>query len=231
MKDGILIIDKPSGTSSFGVVKRVRYSLGGQLKVGHTGTLDPAATGVLVLCIGKATKLAEKLSRQDKEYQGTVKLGERTDTLDREGTILETGDCSEITAERIEQALAPYRGEISQLPPMYSAVKHKGKRLYKLARKGEEVERKARKAIIHHLQLEEFNPPYFTIRVGCSKGTYIRALADDIGRDLGCGACLWSLVRTGCGHFSLEEGISLAAFEKLSLSQRWQLVLPLDDLR
>jgi len=187
--DGILNINKPRDRTSFSVVAMVRR-LSGERRVGHAGTLDPAATGVLPVCLGQGTRVTEYLVDAAKTYRAQIELGVATDTYDASGKITEQGDPSGISREQVESALASFRGTIQQIPPMYSAVKHLGQPLYKLARSGIEVERKSRRAEIYRLEITDWQLPVVTIEVECSKGTYIRSLAYDLGRSLGCGAHL-----------------------------------------
>lgn len=214
---GIVNINKPLGKSSHFVVAVIRR-ITGIKKVGHTGTLDPLATGVLPICIGReATKLSQMIMDGDKGYKAVVKLGITTDTQDAEGEILTTMPTEKISKKDVEEVLNKFIGEISQIPPMYSAIKINGQKLYNLARKGIEVERKPRNVIIHDIKLLNFNEKEktFEISVHCSKGTYIRTLCADIGEALGCGAYMGSLERTHCGRFSIENSISLETFEEL----------------
>ncbi|MGB5452059.1 MAG: tRNA pseudouridine(55) synthase TruB [Sedimenticolaceae bacterium] len=198
---GILLLDKPLGLSSNQALQGVKRLYDAR-KAGHTGSLDPLANGMLPICFGDATKISAFLLDADKYYWFRVKLGETTATGDTEGDILQTRPVEGITAERIEQALAGFRGEVEQLPPMYSALKHKGKRLYELAREGVEVEREPRKVMIHGLVLGDLDLPEFELTVHCSKGTYVRTLAEDIGEALGCGAHVTALRRTGVGPYT-----------------------------
>lgn len=208
MVDGFLVIDKPAGISSHDVVNRVRRILGTR-KVGHTGTLDPFATGVLPIAVGEGTKAIPFLDEGTKEYLATIWLGMTTDSLDRTGTVLRESDASCVAEASLLREMAALTGEISQLPPMYSAVKQGGRPLYKLARKGLEVERKPRRVMIHRFELLACDPPVVQTRVVCSRGTYVRSLADDLGALLGCGACLAELRRTMSGPFRLEEAVTL----------------------
>lgn len=228
---GILVVDKPAGPTSFDVVHRVRATLKTP-KVGHTGTLDPAATGVLPICLGAATKLAGYITEGDKEYEATVRLGETTDTQDATGTVLQQREVIDLTPARLEATLQKFVGEIEQVPPMFSAVKKDGKRLYELARAGKEVEREARKVTIRAIELLEFGVPEFRIRVGCSKGTYIRTLAHDVGEALGFGAHLKALRRTRSGPFSLAQAVSLQKVVELGPARRDEAaawLIPLAD--
>jgi len=205
--DGVLVIDKAAGPTSHDVVSSVRKLLKTK-KVGHTGTLDPAATGVLPLVIGRATKVARYLTGSDKVYHATVRLGANTDTLDREGQILRERPV-EVTEQEVRAVLAEFVGEIEQIPPMYSAKKIKGKRLYELARQGVEVEREAKQVTIHSIDLVACELPDVTIDVSCSMGTYLRVLAEDVGERLGCGGYLFELRRTAAGPFNIDEAITL----------------------
>jgi len=202
--NGILVIDKPKGWTSFDVVAKIRGKLQVK-KVGHTGTLDPMATGVLVLCLGKATKLAQTMTGYDKEYIGEITFGSTSNTDDAEGILVENKDAKEASKEEIEAMLENYRGEIEQVPPQFSAKKIKGKRAYAMARKGQKVELAPVKITIHELELLDYNWPTLKIRVLSSKGTYIRSLARDMGKELGCGGYLSALVRTKVGDFTLKE--------------------------
>ena len=210
--NGILNINKPKGLTSRQVVDRVRRIFG-MPKAGHGGTLDPDATGVLLVCLGKATKLFEALQAGEKEYEGTLTLGITTDTMDASGKIIQTSEISSVTEEQIIAAFKQFEGEIEQIPPMFSAIKHKGRPLYKLARKGIKIERPPRIVTIHHLEILKIQKPEVTFRVSCSKGTYIRVLASDIGTAIGCGAHLLSLTRTRSGIFTLSNAISLDEIE------------------
>lgn len=208
MVDGFLVIDKPAGISSHDVVNRVRRILGTR-KVGHTGTLDPFATGVLPIAVGEGTKAIQFLDEGEKAYEAVIRLGLVTDTLDITGTVLQEHDSGGLGQEQLLSAMAALTGEISQVPPMYSAIKQGGQPLYKLARKGIEVERQSREVIIHSFELLEFSSPLATVRVHCSRGTYVRTLADDLGKLLGCGACLTALRRTLSGPFRLADAMTL----------------------
>ncbi len=208
MVDGFLVIDKPKGLSSHDVVNKVRRILGTK-KVGHTGTLDPFATGVLPVAVGEGTKAIQFLDEGLKEYLATIRFGVTTDTLDITGTVLHEQEASSLSRDLVLHQMAQLTGEISQLPPMYSAIKQGGQPLYKLARKGIEVERQARQVLIHQFELLSFAPPLAEVRVLCSRGTYVRTLADDLGRLLGCGACLTELRRSKSGPFILDAACSL----------------------
>jgi tRNA pseudouridine55 synthase len=206
--DGILNLNKPKGWTSHDVVARVRR-LTGVRRVGHAGTLDPMATGVLLICLGKATRIAEYLVAGRKRYSATLRLGISTDSHDADGRV--TAEAP-VTADlaAVEEALSRFRGPIEQVPPMISAIKKDGQRLYELARRGVEVERPPRAVEIYGLHLVDWAPPKLTIDVTCSSGTYIRAIARDLGRDLGCGAHLTALTRTASGDFTLTDAIELA---------------------
>lgn len=204
----MLVIDKPSGMTSFDVVQRARRALKVK-KVGHTGTLDPMATGVLPLCLGEATKIAQFITESTKAYEATIQLGAITDTLDADGRILEERPVSPMTAERLELALEVFRGTFLQTPPMYSAVKVGGRRLYELARAGEEIERAAREVTVHELVLRDFSATQVRLSVRCSKGFFVRSLAAELGEALGCGAHLAALRRTHSGPFSLADAVPL----------------------
>ena len=226
--DGILNINKPRGKTSFGVVAVVRR-LSGERRVGHTGTLDPEATGVLPVCLGKATRIVEFLVSTTKTYRAEVELGVATDTYDATGRIIQCGDISGIDRQQVEVALGAFRGEILQIPPMYSAVKHNGRPLYELARAGRTVERTGRPIEIHSLELVDWRPPLVIIEVVCGKGTYIRSLAHDLGQSLGCGAMLRELVRLRCGLFSIEDSVSLPELEDAFRYGHWQKYLYATD--
>jgi tRNA pseudouridine55 synthase len=210
--DGFLIIDKPAGCSSHDVVNRVRRILATK-KVGHTGTLDPFATGVLPIAVGEGTKAIPFLDEGEKRYLATLQLGLTTDTQDNTGAVLQRTDYSQVDEAALRQTMAGLTGEIDQVPPMFSAIKQGGQPLYKLARKGIEVERAARRVTILRFELLAFAPPLAQVEVHCSRGTYVRTLADDLGRILGCGACLTELRRTMSGPFRLEQALTLEQLE------------------
>jgi tRNA pseudouridine55 synthase len=226
--DGILNINKPAGMTSYGVVARVkRWS--GERRVGHAGTLDPDATGVLPVCLGKATRVVEYIMGKPKTYLAVIELGAATDTYDASGAVTSRSDYSCASRQLVEIALDSFRGEIRQTPPMYSAVKHDGRPLYALARAGATVERKSRPVTIHRLELVEWQSPQFTLEVECSRGTYIRALAHDLGQALGCGAHLKTLARTRYGPFDIKEAVPLAQLEEAFHLGDWQrFVHPVD---
>lgn len=208
--NGILVVDKPEGPTSHDVVAKVRRALGVD-KVGHTGTLDPMATGVLPLVLGRATKLARYLTGGDKSYRATVKLGVTTRTLDKEGEVVLVRDVPSLSEASIEAALAALRGDIMQVPPMYSAKKVDGQKLYQLARKGVDIEREGKPVSVHELTLVHRTADELVLDVRCSAGTYVRVLAQDIGEALGCGGHLTALVRTAAGPFGLAEAYTLDA--------------------
>lgn len=205
---GILLVDKPSGMTSHDVVDRVRKASGIR-RVGHTGTLDPNATGLLVLCLGKATRLSEHLTGLDKEYEGTMRLGLVTESYDSDGQVVEEHPIPDVTIEQIQAFCDRFVGDIEQLPPMVSAVKVGGERLYKIARKGETVERTPRKITVHEFTVLSYVKPDAVIRVRCTSGTYVRALCHDVGQLLGCGAILSSLRRTRVGKHEVSSAIAL----------------------
>ncbi len=216
---GVLVVDKPSGPTSFDVVRRVR----GLLKVkkaGHTGTLDPIATGVLPVCLGDATKIQGFITEADKEYEACIRLGVATDTQDAAGKVTSERPVPVLSREQLQDALADFTGEIEQLPPMHSARKIAGKRLYELARRGEEIEREPRRVTIDELDLVAWEPPLATVHVRCSRGTYVRTLANDLGEKLGCGGHLKWLRRTRTGPFTLDEAIPLDTLMALAKSGR-----------
>jgi tRNA pseudouridine55 synthase len=232
--DGILVLDKPAGLSSNQALQTAKR-LYAAAKAGHTGSLDPLATGVLPLCFGEATKFSQFLLDADKAYESTLALGRATDTGDAEGTVVEEADASAVSAADVEAALEQFRGEIEQVPSMYSAIKKDGQPLYKLARQGVEVERKSRIVEIKCLELRNFRAglaPEADIYLECSKGTYVRSLAEDLGRALGCGAHVRTLRRTQAGPFGLSDSIGLDALEGLKaggqLAEMDRLLLPAD---
>ena len=232
--DGILVLDKPPGVSSNRALQMVKR-LYGAAKAGHTGSLDPLATGVLPLCFGEATKFSQFLLDADKAYESTFVLGVATATGDAEGEVLETLDASALAEADVALALEAFRGEIEQVPSMYSALKHEGQPLYKLARRGQEVERKARRVVIKRLELRAFRTgarPQVDIYLECSKGTYVRSIAEDLGRMLACGAHVAKLRRTRAGAFGIGDSVTLATLEALRASERIvdmdALLLPAD---
>ena len=204
----ILLINKPLGWTSFDVVKKVRNTIR-EKKVGHAGTLDPLATGLLILCTGKYTKRIDEIQGQEKEYTGIIRLGETTPSYDRETEILETRAIDHLTEESIKEAAKTFVGTIEQVPPIYSAVQIDGKRAYTLARKGKDVELKSRTVTINAFDITSINGPEVEFRVVCSKGTYIRSLAHDLGQKLGVGAHLSKLERTRIGEYKLEDALTI----------------------
>lgn len=226
MIDGALLLDKPLGVSSNAALQRAKKLLGAT-KAGHAGTLDPLASGLLVTLFGEATKFAGPLLDADKEYLATLKLGERTTTGDAEGDVVSKKD---INTDNLPAVLERFRGEIEQVPPMHSALKHKGTPLYRLARRGEEVARIPRRVRIDQLEVVAQEGSLLAIRVVCSKGTYIRVLAEDIGAALGCGAHLSALRRTGSGRFRVEDALTLDALEAAPMPERRRGLLALPGL-
>lgn len=207
--NGILLLDKPQGITSNGALQQVKRLFGAE-KAGHTGSLDPIATGVLPICFGEATKFSRYLLEADKRYLATLQLGISTATGDSEGEITRTRPVAKRTRDDLEFVLSKYTGEIEQIPPMFSAIKQNGQPLYKLARQGIEVERKARKIRIASLQLMEFDENVLVLDIDCSKGTYVRTLAQDIGEDLGCGAHVSALRRLRAGPFEIDDSFTMA---------------------
>jgi tRNA pseudouridine55 synthase len=212
--DGIVVLDKATGLSSNAALQQVKHLFEAR-KAGHTGSLDPLATGVLPLCLGEATKVSQYLLDSDKGYRARIKLGVRTDSADSEGEVIDERDASGITREAIERALEPFRGEIEQLPPMYSALKKDGVPLYKLARQGKTVEREARRVSIYRIELTDFEGDELELEVECSKGTYIRTIADDLGQALGCGAHIIALHRTRAGTFTEQDCVTSEALTQM----------------
>lgn len=225
MLSGILLIDKPAGLSSFDVVRQVRGALKVR-KIGHGGTLDPFATGLLLLCLGEATKLVPFLMPERKTYRAVVKFGEETDTLDPTGTVTARSDKLPEPAQ-IYEAAARFLGEIEQVPPMYSALRHQGERLYQIARRGETVAVTPRQVTIYQLKVEEVVLPLATLEVECSQGTYIRTLAADLGKALGCGAHLAALRRLAVGPFKVDEALSLEVMVALTREELAARIIPL----
>ncbi len=208
MREALLVIDKSPGPTSFDIVRQVKRLVAGE-KVGHTGSLDPFASGVLVLLLGRATKLSNVLLNADKSYHATVKLGDETDTMDRTGTVTSTIPVPKFTFAEIDRVLQSFQGEWMQTPPMYSAKKIQGVRLYELARQNISVRREPIAVQLHELKLLSYNEPYIEFEVHCSKGTYIRSLAAELGTRLGTAAHLAELRRLTCGNFTLEESVSV----------------------
>ena len=228
MYDGIINVYKEKGFTSFDVVAKMRGILG-QRKVGHTGTLDPAAEGVLPVCAGKGTRLCDMLTDHDKTYRATMLLGVVTDTQDTTGTVLEEKSTDHLTEEEVREAIMSFVGVYDQVPPMYSALKVDGKKLYELAREGKVIERKARSVTIHEIVIESMNLPEVVMSVSCSKGTYIRTLCNDIGEKLSVGGCMKELLRTKVGRFLLEDTLTLSELQKLKEEGRLnEAVFPLE---
>ena len=229
MANGILIVDKPAGWTSQDVAAKLR-GVFHERRIGHSGTLDPMATGVLVLFVGRATRAVEFAESDSKEYLAGLRLGLVTNTQDTSGETLETHPVA-VTREELDAALDAFRGDISQIPPMYSAIKIGGKKLYELARKGQEVERKPRNITIFELAVEDGSGSDWDLRVRCSKGTYVRTLCHDIGQSLGCGGCMSSLRRTRAGRFTLEQAVTMEQI--LAFAQEHdpaELLMPVDAL-
>jgi tRNA pseudouridine55 synthase len=226
--DGALLVDKPVGVTSNFALQKVKRLLGAS-KAGHAGTLDPLASGLLIVLFGEATKFAGLLLDADKEYFATLKLGETTATGDAEGEILKSSPVR-VSGADLSEVLKRFRGEIEQVPPMHSALKREGVPLYKLARRGQSVERRARRVRILELELLAFRKPSLNIRVRCSKGTYVRTLAEDIGAALGCGAHLAGLRRAASGRFRVDDAVPVAALETMAPPERRARVIGLDAL-
>ncbi len=226
VKSGIINVYKDKGYTSHDIVQILRRLLNLK-RIGHTGTLDPDVTGVLPICVGRATRLVEYIQNDGKVYSGTLKLGIATDTQDISGKIIEQSD-KRITQNDFELILNKFIGEIEQIPPMFSAVHYKGQRLHELARKGIVVDRPARKVFIKDLKILDFNFPYVKFECACSKGTYIRTLADDIGRELGCFATLYDLERIAVGDYRVDEAISLEEIRKLVEKDNYSFISEMD---
>src|SRR5271154_7371715 len=223
--DGAILIDKPAGPTSHDVVDAVRRAFNFE-KVGHCGTLDPNATGLLIIVLGKGTKLSEKLMSDDKIYEGSVKFGETTDSYDADGELVASLPVLPMTVNELNEGAATFQGDIMQTPPMVSAVKIKGVPLYKLARKGIEVERKPRLIHVYHFLFSRYEEPIGFFRVACTKGTYVRALAHELGQKLGSGAHLATLRRTVSGKFDVADAIEFEAVMDLPLSELEKRVIP-----
>lgn len=226
---GVLVIDKPIGLTSHDVVQIIRRGTGIR-RAGHTGTLDPRASGVLVVLIGPAVRLSEYVSASDKRYQATIRLGSSTDTYDSEGTITRETSTSHVTEEGFDEILQTFVGEIEQVPPPYSAVKVKGRKAYEMARNGEQVDLEPRKINVYSLDILEWDPPEVVIDAYCSSGTYIRSLANDLGESLGTGAYLIGLRRTKSGRFSLREAVPLRRLKEAFQAGDWyRFLIPAAD--
>ncbi len=229
MYHGIINVYKEKGFTSHDVVAKLR-GICKQKKIGHTGTLDPDAVGVLPVCLGSATKLCDMLTDKEKEYIAVLRLGLITDTQDISGEVLEEKEVC-VSVEQVKEVIYSFLGDYEQIPPMYSALKVNGKKLYELARAGKEVERAARPVVIHELEILEENMPEFTIRVRCSKGTYIRTLCHDIGQKLGCGGVMTSLIRSKSGTFTLKQAYKLSEIQKYADEGRLnELVMPIEKM-
>ena len=226
MLEGIVVINKPKGMTSHDVVDRMRRKFSMQ-RVGHAGTLDPLATGVLVILLGKSTKLFGQFETFDKAYRATLILGQKTTTADIEGQVVARADYYDVTRETMVDVLKTFIGETEQTPPMVSAVKVNGSRLYQLARKGIEVKREARRIVISDLALLRFAPPEVEFQVACSKGTYVRQLAEDIGEKLGTVACISEIQRTKVGPFHIEDAVTLEAAAENDIRSWDPRVLPM----
>lgn len=230
MINGIVNIYKEKGYTSHDVVAVLRKVVG-QKKIGHTGTLDPDATGVLPVCLGRATKVCELLTDHDKTYEALLLLGKTTDTQDISGEVLEERDPGDLTEEEVRSCIESFIGEYDQVPPMYSALKVNGKKLYELAREGKTVERKSRKVQIHGIRILEMNLPHVRMEVDCSKGTYIRTLCHDIGEKLQVGGCMEELERTKVGRFLKEDAVTLDEVrQKMEQGEGAELFTPLDQI-
>ncbi len=217
---GVLVVDKPIGMTSHDVVQVIRRGTGIR-RAGHTGTLDPRASGVLVILLGPAVRLSEYVSASDKRYQATIRLGSSTDTFDGEGRIIKTSPVPNLTEEELDTGLQTFVGEIEQVPPPYSAIKVDGRRAYDMAREGEEVNLEPRKIEVYSLELLEWNSPELVVDVFCSSGTYVRSLANDLGTKLGCGAYLIGLRRTKSGRFTLRDAVPLRRLQEAFTSNSW----------
>ena len=230
MIHGIINVYKEKGYTSHDVVAKLR-GIAGQKKIGHTGTLDPDAEGVLPVCLGKATKVCELLTDKDKTYRTVLFLGQTTDTQDASGTVLETSDVSNLNEAQVTEAVQSFVGEYAQIPPMYSALKVGGKKLYELAREGKTVERKARNVMIHSIKILRVDLPRVEMEVSCSKGTYIRTLCHDIGEKLGVGGCMESLLRVQVGRFVLADSLRLSEIQKAKEDGNLEKILqPIDSV-
>ncbi len=229
MTDGIVNVNKPLGITSHDVVYRLRRILNIK-KIGHTGTLDPDASGVLPMCVGKGTKMAEYLTAANKQYLAKLQLGAFTDTQDASGEVLESFEV-DVTEERVREAVMGFVGEITQIPPMYSAIKIDGKKLYELAREGKTVEREPRLITIHGIEIKNIDLTTNTVDmlVDCSKGTYIRTLCNDIGAALGCGGHMAALHRTKSGRYSIEDSFTLEEIEKMASEGNFEFLTPVGE--
>ncbi len=226
--NGVFLLDKPLGFSSNQVLKKIQWLFNAK-KAGHTGTLDPMASGLLPVCLGEATKFSHHLLNANKTYIATIQLGMTTTTGDQEGEVVSEKEVI-LNEVQLKETLQKFMGDITQIPPMYSALKFEGKPLYEYARKGIEIERKSRQITIHDIKLTKIEASKMTVEVFCSKGTYIRTLAEDIGQALGCGAYLKALKRTQTGNFQVANAFSIEALETMAMSSREKVLLPIDTL-
>ncbi len=224
--DGVLLVDKPGDHTSHDVVARLRRKLN-MKRIGHAGTLDPMATGLMILLIGKATKISQYLISLDKEYEGAIELGKVTDSQDADGEVLETRPVPPLTEAEVRAAMAGFLGDQYQMPPMYSAIKIDGQPLYKSARKGVEVEREPRFIRVMSFELTKFGLPKFEFKLRCTKGTYVRTVAHDLGQKIGCGAHLAALRRTATDKFNVAQALTLDQIEALSLPEIEQRLIPI----
>jgi tRNA pseudouridine55 synthase len=228
--DGLLLVDKPSGPTSHDIVAKIRRHFGFE-KVGHGGTLDPMATGLLVILLGRGTKLSNQVMGSDKTYEGVMKLGVATDTQDADGDVIAERPFEGVTREALAAAMAKWTGDVMQTPPMVSAIKKNGVPLYKLARKGQTIEREPRLLHIYEFALLDFQPPLATFRLRCTKGTYARTLCSDVGDALGCGAHLGALRRTESGKLRVADATPLDALLAMSRDELTRLVRPITEFR
>jgi tRNA pseudouridine55 synthase len=224
--DGVLLVDKPSGPTSHDVVDRIRRRFKFD-KVGHGGTLDPQATGLLVILVEKGTKLSNTFLTSDKTYEGIMHLGISTDTQDAQGSAIREADCSSVTRELLEAEMQKSTGDMMQTPPMVSAAKKDGVPLYKLARKGKDVERKPKLIHVYEFSLLDFSPPEASFRLKCTKGTYVRTLCSEVGDRLGCGAHVKELRRTDCGNLCVADAVALDAILEMTREQLLERIMPL----
>lgn len=223
--DGAILVDKPSGPTSHDVVDAIRRKFGIK-KVGHCGTLDPNATGLLIIVLGRGTKLSERLMGDDKVYEGTIKFGEATDSYDADGELTSSLPVMPMTLDELNEEAATFIGDLMQVPPMVSAIKKDGVPLYKLARKGVEVEREPRLIHVYNFRFTEYTEPFAKFRVACTKGTYVRSLAHDLGQKLGCGAHLTTLRRSASGRFDVADALPLNALLQMTITELEKKVIP-----
>ncbi|AWT59978.1 MAG: tRNA pseudouridine synthase B [Candidatus Moanabacter tarae] len=223
--EGVLLVDKPAGLTSHDVVDRVRAKVR-MKRVGHAGTLDPNASGLLIILVGKATKISRYLMSLDKSYEGSLVLGKSTDSHDVEGVVIEEHKVPELTKFEMEQKLSEFQGDQYQIPPMFSAKKVKGVALYKLARKGKEIEREPRFIRVTSIEMLDFESPKVQFRIECSKGTYVRTIVHDLGQKIGCGAYLATLRRTAIERFLIEDAISLKELESTEFGELQRILIP-----